>query len=92
MFDVAGTAQGAFNVYVIVCVPAPAMDGENCPDAGFMMPVPLQVPPGEFTFNKTALSFKQNGPACVMIGATLGFIASVVEAVPEHPANVTVTV
>ena len=32
-------------VYFIVCIPGPAVDGSNVPNATSVMPVPLQSPP-----------------------------------------------
>jgi hypothetical protein len=33
-------------VYVIVCVPTPAVEAENVPVAPFVIPFPVHVPPG----------------------------------------------
>ena len=32
-------------VYFIVCMPGPAVDGSNVPNAASVIPVPLQSPP-----------------------------------------------
>ena len=49
--------------------PAPATLGENVPVAAFVIPVPLHVPPGCAAVNVAGTSFRQKGPAGVIVAS-----------------------
>src|ERR1044071_9466271 len=69
-----------------------AAAGSNAPVAPFVIPAPLQVPPGTLHVSVTTAPFSQKGPAALIIGCVPGFIATVVVVEAEQPFDITVTV
>ena len=72
---------------MIVKVPGPATVGSKVPLAGFVMPVPLQVPPGFTADSVTGKLLEQNGPAGLTVasGVVLMVIGKEVGDEGEHP-------
>src|SRR5690606_10037524 len=54
-------------VYVIVCVPGPAVAGSNVPASTSVIPAPLHVPPGVTAVKVIAPSTVHKGPAGVIV-------------------------
>ena len=55
--------------YVITCVPGPAVDGSKIPVAAFVIPVPLQIPPGSAAESVNGATEAQNGPTGVIVAS-----------------------
>ena len=56
-------------VYVMVVMPAPATLGLNAPVAGFVIPIPLQVPPGLAAVNTIGFASTHNEPGLTIVAS-----------------------
>lgn len=81
--------QGAGVVYVMVCVPTPAVPGLNVPFVVLVIPGPAHVPPETDAVKFIAVALTQNGPAGLIIGIVGGFTVTVaVTGKLAHPFKV----
>ena len=69
-----------------MCVPAPATLGSKVPNAPFVIPVPVQVPPASTAVKFTGAALAQNGPAGLIVAlAPFVIVISKVELVGQGP-------
>ena len=91
MFIVSVSGQAPEVVYVISCVPTPAVAGSKVPFAVFVMPVPAQVPPAFTAVRFVAGSLVQKGPAAFMAASVMELTVTVTVALFVQPLLVPVT-
>ena len=91
MSIVSVSGQAPEVVYVISCVPTPAVAGSKVPFDVLVIPVPAQVPPAFTAVRFVAASLVQKGPAAFMAASEIGLTVMVTVARIEHPLLVPVT-
>lgn len=70
---------------MIVWVPVPETEGSKVPAEGFVIPGPLQVPPGVTDVRFAPDPFTQNGPAALIVLLAVWFTTITVLPEALHP-------